>query len=101
MKPLAIEILPEAAAEARAAQEWYRARSSEAAAAFLAELDIGIDCIRTAPELYPPYRHGTRRYLMHRFPYLMVYRTTPASILVIAVAHSRRKPGYWKARTSR
>ena len=98
---MAVEILPEAVAEARAAQEWYRARSSGAAAAFMAELDIGIECIRTAPDLYPSYRHGTRRYLMRRFPYLIVYRTTSESIFVVAVAHSRRKPGYWKARAGR
>jgi toxin ParE1/3/4 len=101
MKPLAIEILPDAAVEAHAAQEWYLARSSEAAAAFLTELDAGIGRIQTAPDIYPPHRHGTRCYLMRRFPYLIVYRTMPASILVVAIAHSRRKPGYWKARVSK
>ena len=46
MKPLAVEIHPEAVLEAQAAREWYESKSPEAAAAFMAELDIGIDSIR-------------------------------------------------------
>ncbi len=101
MRPLAVEIHPEAVSEARAAREWYELKSPEAAAAFMAELDVGVDSIRGAPEIYPPYLLGTRRYLMHRFPYLIVNRTTPTAIQVVAVAHGRRRPGYWKTRFAR
>jgi plasmid stabilization system protein ParE len=101
MKPLAVEIHPEAVLEAQAAHEWYESKSPEAAAAFMAELDVGIDSIRVASELYPPYLHGTRRYLMRRFPYLIVYRNTSTAIQVVAVAHGRRRPGYWKTRFAR
>ena len=59
MKPLDVEIHPEAIAEARAAREWYQVRSADAANAFLAELDAGIESIRVAPDLYPSYLHGT------------------------------------------
>jgi toxin ParE1/3/4 len=93
-----VEILPEAVEEARAARQWYHARSQTAAEAFLAELDRGIENVRAAPEVYPPYLHGTRCYLFHRFPYLLVYRIVPSVLQVIAVAHTRRRPGYWKAR---
>ena len=98
MKPLAIEIHPEAVAEARAARKWYEARSLDAAEAFLTELDVGIESIRTAPELYPPYLHGTRRYLLRRFPYLIAYRVVSETVQVVAIAHARRRPGYWRAR---
>lgn len=87
--------------EAEAARQWYEGKSPEAAAAFVAELDIAIESIQTAPELYPPYLYETRRYLMRRFPYLIVYRTTVAAIQVLAVAHERRRPGYWKTRSTR
>ncbi len=100
MKPLAVEIHPEAVAEARAAREWYQVRSPDAAEAFLAELDLGIENIRMAPDIYPRYLHGTRRYLMHRFPYLIVYRVVSTTVQVIAVAHGRRRPGYWKVRAT-
>jgi toxin ParE1/3/4 len=101
MNPLAVEIHPEAVLEARAAREWYESKSPEAAAAFMAELDMGIDSIRAVPELYPPYLYGTRRYLMRRFPYLIVYRTTSTVVQIAAVAHGRRRPGYWKTRSAR
>ena len=74
MKPFSVEIHPDALAEAEAARQWYQVRSADAANSFLAELDLGIDSIRTAPELYPRYIRGTRRYLMRRFPYLIVYQ---------------------------
>jgi toxin ParE1/3/4 len=99
MKPLTVEIHPEAITEARAAREWYQARSADAAKAFLAELDAGIASIRSAPDLYPSYLHGTRRYVMRRFPYLVVDRVVSATIQVVAVAHGRRRPGYWKTRS--
>jgi len=99
MKSLAVEIHPEAIAEACATREWYKARSDDAAEAFLSELDIGIENIRTTPDLYPSYLYGTRRYLMRRFPYLIVYRVASTTIQVVAVAHSLRRPGYWKTRS--
>ncbi|MCD4726551.1 MAG: type II toxin-antitoxin system RelE/ParE family toxin [Pirellulales bacterium] len=99
MKPLAVEIHPEAVAEARAAHEWYDARSPDASEAFLAELDVGIESVRTAPELYPQYLHGTRRYLLRRFPYLIVFRVVSEAVQVVAIAHTRRRPGYWKTRS--
>ena len=38
---------------------------------------------------------------MRRFPYLIVYRVTASAIQVVAVAHARRRPGYWKTRLAR
>jgi toxin ParE1/3/4 len=99
MSRLSLDLHPEALAEARAARQWYQSRSEDAAKAFLAELDIGIESIRTAPDLYPSYLHGTRCYMLRRFPYLIVYRVVSATVHVYAVAHSRRRPGYWKSRS--
>ena len=101
MSFLSIEIHPEAIAAARGAREWYEARSDDAARAFLAELDLGIESVRTSPEAYLPYLYGTRCYLLRRFPYLIVYRVTGTTIQVVAVAHGRRRPGYWRARSAR
>lgn len=93
-----IELHPEAVAEARDAREWYAERSSLAADAFMAELDVAIDRIWDSPERWAIYLHGTRRYLMKRFPYLIVYRALDDKLQVIAVAHGKRKPGYWRHR---
>jgi len=93
-----VELHPAAIDEARAAREWYAARSPAAGAAFGAELDRAIEAIAAAPERWATYLHGTRRYLMNRFPYLVVYREAPDRVQVIAVAHGRRRPGYWRSR---
>ena len=101
MAPLPIELHPEAIAEARDAREWYAERSSVAADAFMEELDLAIDRISNSPARWATYLHGTRRYLLNRFPYLIVYRITEDKLQVIAVAHGKRKPGYWRHRLKR
>ena len=65
-----IELHPEAIAEAR---EWYRERSTVVADAFMAELDLAIDQICGYSDRWAAYLHGTRRYLLKRFPYLVIY----------------------------
>lgn len=98
MHPRLIELHPEAIAEARAARQWYAERSSVAADAFMAELDLAIDRIYQWPDRWAACLHGTRRYLLKRFPYLVVDRSTADRLQVIAVAHGKRKPGYWHHR---
>jgi plasmid stabilization system protein ParE len=87
-----------AAEEAEAALEWYAARSSWAAAAFFSELEHAVDRVRDAPERWPRIAGRMRRYVFPRFPFSLVYRLTRTEIEVIAVAHHRRKPGYWRSR---
>ncbi len=93
-----IDLHPEAVAEGQAAAHWYRERSGSAALAFLAELDRAIEKIAEGPEIWPPYIAGTRRFLLQRFPFSVVYRPISNRIEVVAIAHGRRKPGYWKGR---
>jgi len=98
MPSIPVGFHPEAIAEAAAAVEWYQERSDAAAAAFLAELDRAVEGIAEAPERWPQYLHETRRFLLHRFPFAIVYRRVAAGVQVVAVAHGRRRPGYWKGR---
>lgn len=51
-----------------------------------------------APDRWPMYTHGTRRYLLRRFPFSVVYRVSGIAITVVAVVHGKRRPGYWKSR---
>ena len=62
------------------------------------ELDHAQKQVVAHPERWPIYFHGTRRYRIKRFPYLMVYYTQPERIVVLAIAHAKRRPGYWKSR---
>lgn len=94
----AIDLHPQAIIEAREAREWYEQRSLSASQAFMDELDVAIERIRQTPERWASYLHGTRRYLMKRFPYIVVYRVTEDVVQIIAIAHGKRKPGYWRYR---
>ena len=96
MKPL--EILPAALAEAEEAAAWYAERDPRVAARFAEELEAALNRIAEGPHRWPVYMHGTRRVRLTRFPYLVAYREDPTRILVVAIAHGKRKPGYWKKR---
>jgi len=98
MPPHPVELHPEAVEEARAAVQWYRERSPLAAETFLSELDHAVERITETPETWPQYIHGTRRFLLRRFPFSVVYRKTSSGIEIIAIVHARRRSGYWKDR---
>jgi toxin ParE1/3/4 len=93
-----VELHPDAVAEAAAARQWYEARSPNAAASFLSELEHAIRQAAAMPSSWPAHLHGTRRVLLRRFPYLVVYRQIESGVQIVAVAHGRRRPGYWKTR---
>lgn len=98
MPAVRIEFHPAAIDEAQAAHAWYEARSAAAAAAFLAEVEHAIELIAADPQRWPAHRLGTRRLVLRRFPFSIVYRLSDAAALVLAVSHVRRRPSYWRGR---
>ena len=93
-----VEFHPEAAAEVIEAYQWYFERSENAADRFQKELDRAIEYIGDYPDRYARHDHGTRVFLLRRFPYLVIYKEYDEQIIVIAVAHDKRKPGYGRRR---
>ena len=93
-----LEVLPVAAEEATTAARWYFERDARLAVAFEAELTRAFEAIERAPETWATYHHGTHRFLLQRFPYEVVYKVYPEVVLVVAIAHCKRKPGYWRHR---
>jgi toxin ParE1/3/4 len=65
---------------------------------FYLELEAALKQIQVHSERWPAYLYGTRRYLLKRFPFVIVYRAGESRIEIVAVAHGRRRPGYWAAR---
>ena len=90
--------LSEAMEEVRAARIWYSERSAQAGLKFISELDAAVQAIEEAPLRWPAYRHGTRRYRLHRFPYFLVYRVANDRVEVVACQHAHRMPEYWYPR---
>jgi len=96
-----LEYLDQAVVDAEGAARWYAERSPTAAVRFSAELDIAEAAILDRPEAWPTVGDGNRRYLLRRFPFSVVYRVEQSRVLIVAVAHARRRPGYWKDRRQR
>ena len=46
-----------------------------------------------------PYRSRTRRVFVKGYPFFLVYRPETEGIVVLAVVHEARRPGYWLTRT--
>jgi plasmid stabilization system protein ParE len=93
-----LEIMAEAAADAREARIWYAERSAQAAKQFNDDLEDGIAKVAEAPMRWPKHSYGTRRYRLKQFPYLIVYRVQRDRVRIIAVQHSKRRPSFWRGR---
>jgi plasmid stabilization system protein ParE len=96
MRP--IDLLPGARKDFDESFDWYAERSIEAAVRFANAVDDAYRRIATAPEQFAALDLLHRDCPVMRFPYRIVYRTEPHRIVVVAVAHAKRRPGYWKRR---
>jgi plasmid stabilization system protein ParE len=95
-KPL--DIHPAALEETKSAVSWYLEHSESAAQNFAAELDRAAELIQQTPERWPRGELKTRRFVLQRFPYAVIYREREADIQILAIAHGSRRPQYWKKR---
>ena len=77
---------------------WYRERSLIAAINFENAFVQAAGRIREAPQRWPVYVADFRKYNLRQFPFSIVYQDFSFAIVVFAVAHGRRKPGYWRDR---
>jgi plasmid stabilization system protein ParE len=88
---------PEAEQELEEAADWYESQRDGLGGEFVAAVRAMIVRFLEAPERFPIV-HGARRALVGRFPYAVVYVASTAGVLIIAVAHLRRRPKYWIGR---
>jgi plasmid stabilization system protein ParE len=99
-----VVVEPDASSELLEAARWYEARRSGVGLAFLAAVDRAIEQVAAWPEigaLVPGVSAElrVRKMTFPRFPYYLAYLVTDDAIHVLAVAHERRRPAYWHART--
>jgi hypothetical protein len=88
-----------AAREYREARAWYERRQAGLGDAFRVEINRAVGRIESHPERWPVFRERFRKVRLRRFSYTLFYRITgPESAVVLAVAHNRRRPGYWVRR---
>ncbi len=94
-----VVIHTEARKELDAAIAYYEAQTVGLGLDLLSEVERILLKIQRNPNLGIPYKiEGIRRYAIQRFPYLIFYTELEEVIWVIAIAHNKRKPNYWKKR---
>ena len=72
--------------------------STELAEAFKKAIERAVARISEHPDAWHPFGKNFRWVKTHKFPYLLYYRLVEHLVEITAVAHSRRRPGYWQKR---
>jgi hypothetical protein len=100
---MTFRVLPEAEGEAIATAVWYDERQPFLGDEFLAAVHDALNTIRRSPESLSRMEQysgpfDVRRILLERFPYAVIVLCRPEETVVVAVAHTRRRPLYWLER---
>lgn len=96
MKP--VVFLREAEQEMLEAARYYESQTPGLGADYLSEIERAVAAIAESPMTWPIIEGELRRRLVRRFPFGILYRIELKKIVIIAVAHLRRRPGYWRGR---
>lgn len=99
-----IRILAQAAEEAIEAAAWYEQEHAGLGTEFARAIEAAFDLLEA--DIVPVTKlsdqagaEGIKRLVLRRFPYDIVVRETPEEIIVVAIAHQSRRPGYWRSRS--
>ena len=100
MNHVRVEFIRQAAQELDEAYEWYLEHSEAAASGFLTAVEQSVRLLADRPEAWPPFEAGTRRVVVQQYPFSIIFRVHEQTIQIVAVAHHRRRPSYWRRRAS-
>ena len=93
-----VEFHPAARAEYNRTVVRYEGQRRGLGQRFVAAIEETTARIARAPQEFPIHKHGARRALAHVFPYAIIFTIEIDWVLIVAVMHCHRKPGYWKRR---
>jgi len=88
----------EAVSELNAAVDYYEENEAGLGIEFVMEIQKGIEMILKYPESWQQISASTRRYIINRFPFGIIYLSFEDTISITVIMHLNRKPGYWKKR---
>ena len=95
------EFHPEALAEYEEAARHYSDCQEGLELRFIASVEFIIRRIVAAPDRFATFEEDVRRGLARVFPYAVLYTIEPEFVLIVAVMHCHREPGYWRHRILR
>jgi plasmid stabilization system protein ParE len=78
--------------------DWYAKRSTQAAVRFADAVDAALVMIATEPTRFANVDVVHRECPTLKFPFRIVYRVVANRVLVLAIAHAKRRPDYWRNR---
>jgi toxin ParE1/3/4 len=95
-----VTLAPEAEEELVEGALYYARESGpELGHAFITEFERSVEILRAHPTLGAIWRGQVRRLPLRRFPYSIVYMLQKQEVRIFALAHQRRRLGYWRSRT--
>lgn len=95
------EFHPEALDEYEDAARYYAGCQAGLELRFIACVESAFRQVSEAPDRWRSFEEDVRRCLVHVFPYAVLYTIEPDYVLIIAVMHCSREPGYWRHRVQR
>lgn len=90
-----IEIAKIAQQEFNESKQFYEIEQAGLGIRFENEIKNAISHIKKSPSIWSFERGEIRRYILHRFPYKILYSIQEDTIIILAFAHQHRKPDYW------
>ena len=98
---MTVRFLEPAETELDQAVDWYELQTPGLGDTFLIEVLSAVERMALYPQAWHPLGQGLRRCRLNRFPYGLIYAVENTDILILAVAHLHREPGYWRDRLKR
>lgn len=100
-----VRVLETAATEAAEAAAWYESNREGLGGDFREEFRLALERLHERPtpgRLWPGRlgQRGVKRIALRRFPFFLVFVDVDSGSVVLAVAHHRRRPGYWRDKIS-
>ena len=95
---MTVRLISPAEDELAEAVSFYESRRSGLGLDFLDEFESAVSRLRGRPEAWKVFAPGFRRCLFQRFPYGLVYAVREPEIIIVAVMHLHKMPGYWAGR---
>ena len=93
-----LEFHPEAELELTEAALYYELEVPGLGERLGAEVRRATDLLLEQPELGHRIDPDLRQLVLRRFPFTLIYSASPGVLYVVAVAHDKRRPGYWRTR---
>jgi plasmid stabilization system protein ParE len=93
-----LDIHEDADRELNDAADYYDSESPGLGTLFLDQVDVGYQRILENPRVAAEIDSAIRRLVLAKFPFNLIYEIDGDVILILAVAHQRRRPHYWRER---